>query len=141
MNIDALKDYIDRRARHNLIFARSEIGGLEYVDVGKELAESLAVQTDADMLPPLADKELNVLLEHHAREMEGVGRYVAIRNLGILFEPELALNVHDKISEWSKEKTLIVKLEGNIVDNEFHFCESDASRCAVALKDIAYKTI
>lgn len=141
MNIDALKDYIDHHARHNLIFARSEIEGLEYVDVGKELADVLVVLTDVDMLPLLADKELNVLLERHTQEVESVGRYVAIRNLGILFEPELALNVHDKVSEWSKEKTLIVKLEGNIVDDEFHFCESDASRCTVALKDIAYKII
>lgn len=141
MNIDALKDYIDRHARHNLIFARSEIGGLEYVDVSKELAGALAVQTEIDMFPLLADKELNVLLECHTQEVESVGRYVAIRNLGILFEPELALNVHDKISEWSKEKALIVKLEGNIVDDEFHFCESDTSQCKVSLKDIAYKII
>ena len=59
----------------------------------------------------------------------------------ILFEPELALNLHDKISEWAKEKALIVKLEGNIVDDEFHFCESDTSQCKVSLRDIAYKTI
>ena len=141
MNIDALKDYIDRRARHNLIFVRSEIEGLEYVDVGKELAEALAVQTEIDMFPLLADKELNVLLECHTQEMEGVGRYVAIRNLGILFEPELALNVHDKISEWSREKALIVKLEGNVVDDEFHFCESDTSRCKIPLKNVACKII
>ena len=141
MNIDALKDYIDRRARHNLIFVRSEIEGLEYVDVGKELAEALAVQTDAGMLPLLADKKLDAILERHTQEMMGRGQYVAVRNLGILFEPELALNVHAKISEWSREKALIVKLEGNIVDDEFHFCESDTSQCKVSLKDIAYKII
>ncbi len=141
MNIDALKRYVDRLARHNLIFARSEIEGLVYVDVGKELAKALAVQTDLNMFPLLADKELNSILKQHTQEIDGIGQYVAICNLGILFEPELALNVHDKISEWSKGKALIVKLEGNIVDDEFHFYESDTSQCKVSLKDIAYKTI
>lgn len=141
MNIDALKDYIDHLARHNLIFVRCEIEGLEYVDVGKELAEALAVQTDAGMLPLLADKKLDAILERHTQEMMGRGQYVAVRNLGILFEPELALNVHAKISEWSKEKALIVKLEGNVVDDEFHFCESDTSRCKIPLKNVACKII
>lgn len=138
MNIDALKGYIDPHARHNLIFADSEIEGLEYVDVGKELAKVLVNHPDAALV---ADRKLNAILDSHTHETEGISRYVAIRNLGIMFEPELALNVHDKLAGLSKEKVLIVKMEGNISDGEFHFCESDADRCTVSLRDIAYKTI
>lgn len=138
MNIDALKGYIDPHARHNLIFADSEIEGLEYVDVGKELAKVLANSTDAALV---ADQELNAILSSHTHEANGIGRYVAIRNLGILFEPELALNVHDKLAGVSKETVLIVKMEGCITDDEFHFYGVDSDRCTVSLRDIAYKTI
>ena len=138
MNINAIKGYIDPHARHNLIFIGGDIEGLEYVDVGKELAKSLANQPDAALA---ADKELNAILDSHTHEADGIGRYVAIRNLGILFEPELALNVHDKLAGLSKERTLIVKMEGDIVDDEFHFCTMDSARCTVPLKDIAYKIV
>lgn len=136
MNIDALKGYIDPHARHNLIFVSGEIEGLEYVDVGKELANVLANHSDAAMV---ADQELNAILDSHTHEADGIGRYVAIRNLGILFEPELALNVHDKLAGLSKEKILIVNMEGCISDDEFQFCGADSDRCTVSLRDIAYK--
>jgi hypothetical protein len=141
MNIDALKGYIDPLARNNLIFVSDEIPGLGYVDIGKEMAKVLVTQTDVDMLPLMADKELSAIVDSHTYEADGIGRYVAIKNLGILFESGLALNVHDKLSRLSKDRVVIIKLEGNIVGDMFCFCCSDSSLCTVSLKDIAYKTI
>ena len=69
-----------------------------------------------------------------------IGDYIAIRNIGILFEPALRLDLHAKFSTWSKAYVLIVdSAEGTIQKDIFYLAGDTDSSYRINLSDISYK--
>lgn len=140
MDIKALSQYVDRHARHNLLFVKGVIEGVRYVDIGRELSSRICDKLDSRSLPMICDDALNEIIDCSTSKDETIGSYVAIHNIGILFEPSLLINVHDKFELCSREQVLIVNLEGTIVQKTFFLGQEQNSRYSIPLTDITYRT-
>lgn len=107
--------------RHKLIFVKEEPDDFQFVDIGKELSRQLNELESNKRISFAAKRELNKILNRNTQEYMDLGEYVAIKNIGILFEPEIRLDVKNFFQENSKNNLLIVLWEGDILDKEFYY--------------------
>lgn len=141
MNINDISPCIDHHARHNLLFVQGKIDGICHVDIGKELSRRIEDKLTLRQLPMICDDALNAMIDAATVNDGNVDSYVAIRNYGILFEPSLMINVHDRFEQWSRSRILIANLEGQIINDVFFLGKEQDYRFSIPLKDISYKTI
>ena len=136
-----LKSYITAGSRHKLLFVKSDVEGVEYVDIGKQLSAVIEPSLEKKRLPLLADDGLEKIIRDHTIHDAEIGDYVAIQNIGILFEPQLHFNLPLKFDSWAKTKVLIVRMEGTIQNDRFFLAGSVEDKYSINLKEITYKTI
>lgn len=137
-----LFDHIYPQARHKLLFTSDEVHGIEYVDLGYLLSAALADTLESSRLSMMAEDKLKRIIADNVHSVDGsTDCYVAIKNIGILFEPALKLNIHSLFDSWASEYILIVHLEGRIENRIFRLSNTNDSRYQINLKDISYSNI
>ncbi len=106
--------YVKQDLRNKIVFSKQFIEGLQYLNVGLTLAKMLRDNS----LPSLAIPQL---LSSAEKEDESVGRYLAIFNIDILFEPELKLDVGNLFDSYSKNQCLVIQADSeNVLNNITH---------------------
>ena len=106
--------YVKQDLRNKIVFSKQCIEGLQYLNVGLTLAKMLRDNS----LPSLAIPQL---LSSAEKEDESVGRYLAIFNIDILFEPDLKLDVGNLFDSYSKNQCLIIQADSeNVLSNITH---------------------
>ena len=106
--------YVKQDLRNKIVFSKQCIEGLQYLNVGLTLAKMLRDNS----LPSLAIPQL---LSSAEKEDESVGRYLAIFNIDILFEPELKLDVGNLFDSYSKNQCLVIQADSeNVLNNITH---------------------
>lgn len=138
--MDILASYINRHARNKLLFTSHEIKDINYVDIGRRLSEKLENSLQKRHLPMIAEDALKEILSQNSNSSEAIGKYIAIKNIGILFEPILRLDLKTILSNWSRDYILIVYHEGEI-RNDIFYLAPHVSKYSVNLKEITYKAI
>jgi hypothetical protein len=123
-----IADYLAQATRNRLVFCHEQIEGLTFVNVGKELAESLVKQDlRSPMIAYMAEEVLDEILSSTKVDDE-IGSYVALDNIGVLFEPDLAFNLKSVIDSASTNKVVIIHSDGIIKSDRYYFLqEGDAS--------------
>lgn len=123
-----IADYLAQATRNRLVFCHEQIEGLTFVNVGKVLAESLAKQDlRSPMIAYMAEEVLDDILSSTKVDDE-IGSYVALDNIGVLFEPDLAFNLKSVIDSASTNKVVIIHSDGIIKSDRYYFLqEGDAS--------------
>lgn len=104
-----ISELVAQNTRNKLVFCDHSIDELHFVDVGFELSLRLSKSSyDNDSaLAAVLGQSL-----HHDK----IGPYLAIKNIGILFEPELKLNIRDILDSYSKNQCLIVQAEAEFLE-------------------------
>ena len=69
-----------------------------------------------------------------------LGKYIALENIGILFEPELGFNLKATLDNASTNKTIIICSEAQIKDNRLYFLQ-DGDNFSVDLTGLSYLEI
>lgn len=134
-----LKQYIPIGTRHKLLFTSHHPEGMEHVDMGALLARDIESSLFGRHLPLIADDAVENIIKDHVKHNDELGNYIAIRNIGILFEPALRLDLHAKLSSWSRTYTLIVNCaEGTIKNNTFYLAGAIDQSYSIDLSDISY---
>ena len=106
--------YVKQDLRNKIVFSKQFIEGLQCLNVGLTLAKMLRDNS----LPSLAIPQL---LSSAEKEDESVGRYLAIFNIDILFEPELKLDVGNLFDSYSKNQCLVIQADSeNVLNNITH---------------------
>ena len=135
-----LKQYIPVGTRHKLLFTSHHAEGMNFVNIGALLARAIESSLSNRHLPFVAEEELEKIIKAKVCHSSEIGDYIAIRNIGILFEPALRLDLHAKFSTWSKTYVLIVNsTEGTIQKNIFYLAGDADSSYRINLSDISYK--
>jgi hypothetical protein len=124
-----------------MLFISNEIEGVSFVDLGQELSKAIEPLLDKKRLPLLADDALERIITNNSVVDAALGDYVAIKNIGILFEPALNLDIQSKFDLWSRSRILLVHLEGVIQDKIFYLSRNSNKKYSVNLKDITYNTL
>ena len=106
--------YAKQDLRNKIVFSKQCIKGLEYLNVGLALAKMLLGKS----LPSLAIQQL---FSDAVKADPNIGRYLAIFNIDILFEPELKLDVGNLFDSYSKNQCLIIQADSeNVLNNITH---------------------
>jgi len=131
------KEIYSTPMRQNLIISPEERDGFDYIDVGTLLAMAIKDSLNDGNLPAIAETSLNAIISNNIRQDSSIGKYVALKNIGILFEPQLHLNLASIFEQQSKNQTLIICAKGTIREKRFHFEEDES--CAINLSGLTYK--
>ena len=113
--------YISQTSRNRLVFCREEIPGLTFINVGKELSEAIAHEDLRSSMVSYAAEDALFSLLTRRFEDEVIGAYLALINIGILFEPDLGFNIRKMIASESINRTLIICSRGEITNNHYYF--------------------
>ena len=115
MTID---DYLSQNPKHKLVFTKNEPEDFVFTNLGFEMATHLDDQT----LPSVvATGAFESVVAKGMQVHPEYGKYMAIKNIGILFEPSLRLNVRMLFESISHDTLLVVCSDGIVQNDTFHF--------------------
>lgn len=82
---------------------------IEYLDLGYELSVHIEPYLNSSQLPFLAAEIISDLISGNLKFNPVIGKYVALRNWGIVFEPSLQLDVMSLLKKHSMHNALIMQ--------------------------------
>lgn len=117
---ERIAQYLTYNPRNKLIFSPTIDPNLHSVDVGYDLSSLIKEDISSPYLPMVAEEMLGKILKNAVLNDEVIGKYIAISNWGILFEPDLKLNLLSLFDSYSKNQTLILVNCGEVNSESFH---------------------
>lgn len=134
------EDCVNSSSRKRLLLSKSPFCDVEYVDVGVLLSSELKGLNSFDDVAALVEMRLNEMMTGNIHVRDNGETYIAIKNIGILFEPLLHVNLESFVVNYSKGQTLVVCADGEVVDDVFYF-HGINSRYKINLNGLTYKFI
>lgn len=131
MDSSYVLSYIKSLSRNHVVISRSPLRTITYTDAGVILANAIN-GTD--------DKQWNIDTLFPVNNSSIFGTYIALENIGILFEPQLKLDVRHIVDSLSKNNTLFICDTGVVENDIFHFFDS-SSGVKVNLSGISHITL
>ena len=119
--IEKISNYISSQSRNRVIFHQEEFSSFESLDVGKLLSEAIFNLKDSNKLSMKTSTELDKILENGTANHNTFGHFLAISNLGILFESDLKIDFPRLLDKYSKNQVLFVKWDGEIDSDHLYF--------------------
>lgn len=137
----AIKKQLPTGSRYKLLFTSHHPEGMVFVDIGLQLAKAIELSLSYRQLPMIADDAITKIIQDNLKNDLEIGNYIAIKNIGILFEPILHLDLHALFIKWSKSFALIVdSSEGMVKNNRFYLSADIDQRYSIDLSDISHNT-
>lgn len=128
--------YVKQNTRNKIVFCHGDIDGISFVNVGLILSQLL---TDDESFANGYQLLCNRILNQHLYNSI-IGDYIAIENIGILFEPELKLDLHNIMESFSHNQCLIIKSDAEINNENLYFLSS-GDTAIISLSGLSYKLI
>ena len=116
-------EFLSQATRNRLVFCHEHIDGLLFTNVGKVLAESLKEENLRSQMVAYAAEDFLAEILSSTRIDSVIGKYVALENIGILFEPELGFNLKSTLDNASTNKTIIICSDAFIKKNRLYFLQ------------------
>ena len=135
-----LYKYLSKNPKYRLVFDLSSSLDVESVDTGAYLADALQSKVQKSNLNMYASDAIRKMIRQHTHEHYDYGRYVALSNIGILFEPALAFNLETIIEQTSKDELLIIQAKGCVANERFFFL-SQQDNLSFSLKNLTYTIV
>ena len=144
MNIDKseriarLVQFSRTPSRNHIAFVTQCDDDFCFVDVGLALSMKIEDILSDRRLSLKAQDYLNDLLNTNVFDSNVIGSYLAIRNIGILFEPQLHIDIEALFNKWSQNIFLIVDMgRGSIAQDKF-FLSQQTDHYSVDLHELNY---
>lgn len=132
---EEIVSYSKGNARNKIVFSKMCIDGLDYIDIGYEISSILSGNSESfSGKETVYEQVMGVSFFN-----ETIGRYLAIKNIGILFEPDLHINLHTILDIYSKGQVLIISDNFSVKNNIFRYY--DRGDFSIDLKVFLYKLI
>lgn len=132
-----LEEFITGSSRNKLIITTSLSNLVKSVDVGALFSTKIQSLIDDSRLSLKAVMILEELFETNINQSDKFGRYLALHNLGILFEPELKIDFLSLIDKYSRNNALFIHWEGEI-ENEILFFLSNQKGQKINIKNLSH---
>ena len=135
--INQIVDYISQASRNRLVFCHEHIEEITFTNVGEVIAKALKEENiNSPMIAYAAEDILSDILSF-VKIDPSIGKYVALENIGILFEPELGFNLKATIDNASTNKTIIICSEAQIKNNCLFFYQ-EGDKYSIDLNGLSY---
>lgn len=134
-----LKAFLSSPSRNHLAISNGCIAGFDYIDVGLEMSAFIEDKIGDRRLSMRVQDYLNILLRSHISKSEDFGEYLALTNIGILFEPLLKIDLESFLNRWSQNVMLLLDIgKGAIADNHLFLTEGCSPNYSVSLEGVNY---
>ena len=117
---ERIAQFLKYQPRNKLVFTPQIDSSLHSVDVGYELSVLIQEDLSSPQLPFIAEDKLHSIIRNFTKSDDTIGEYVALSNWGILFEPELKLNLLSLLDSYSKSRTVILVNCGEGNNEDFY---------------------
>ena len=138
--MDKINRYLKSQSRNKIVFYKQDVLGIEAIDVGKKLSQEIrSIASDAK----IGMKSLIIMDELFTSSFSNnseYGKYLAIHNLGILFEPELKTDFVQLLDKYSSSNTLFVKWEVEIEDGTLYYLTKEKGQ-KIDIKNLSHIVI
>ena len=132
---------LDKTNTSRLIFTKDNSKVIpSSLDIGFELVKELIGFGAGYKLPLVANKKLHELIEKSSTKDDKLGDVYSIKNIGILFEPELKIDFVSLCKKYSRDSTFIIEHQGDIDDKNLFFLTRENGR-KIELTDLNYTVL
>jgi hypothetical protein len=97
------------------------LSDLSTIDIGDLLSNKLYGQNNEARLPLIANSALEEMLNANISDNPTYGRCLSIKNIGILLEPDLKMNLIKIFEKYSNNNSLFVQWDGDIDEQNLYF--------------------
>jgi len=116
-------EFLDTNPKNRIVFCNQS----EYaIDMGKELSNRIKPHLEHKRLSMKTKDLIDELVQSNTKSSDEIGKYITIKNLGILFEPELKINFEHFLKTYSSDITIIIQWPGEISSNHLFFLSKSA---------------
>lgn len=138
--INSVAAYIKSQSRNKIVFYSQDVSDIATINVGKRISEVIcnfkkpgktSIRVAAEV-----DNMLNAAISNH----EVLGRYLSVKNIGILFEPELKLDFTRLLDRYSQNNVLFVRWDGEMDGDNIYFL-TKANGIKINIKNLSYIAI
>ncbi|MBQ4549132.1 MAG: hypothetical protein IJA42_08140 [Bacteroidales bacterium] len=134
--------HISTQSLPRLIIINGQLDDMKYVDIGLSLSKIIESSLNSKHLALEANDAIDTIIKDNVLHNKDIGNYIALCNIGILFEPALHLDLHNKFRTLSKSLTLIINdNECSINNNIFYLANTNNKSYSINLSDIPYNII
>ena len=136
--IASLVQFSKTPSRNHIAFLTQCDDDFCFVDVGLALSMKIEDILSDRRLSLKAQDYLNDILNANVSDSNEIGSYLAIKNIGILFEPQLQIDIEALFNKWSQNMFLIVEMgRGSIAQDKF-FLGQQTDHYSVDLRELNY---
>lgn len=139
MNNNILK-FIHGIPRNKIVFLDKPISNLRFLDVGKELSVELDALTNDSRIAMKSIGIIDKLFSSSMEEDAIYGKYLALNNIGILFESELKIDFVQLLDKYSSSNILFVQWEGEKDNQYLYFLTKEKGR-KINIENLSHITI
>ena len=137
--MNLLQSFVNSASRNHLILSSGCLKAFNYVNIGYEISSYIEPIIGDRRLSMRTQDKLNSLLRDSVSQLENLGAYLAITNIGILFEPSLKIDLEGLFDRWSQNNLLVVDIgKGNVSSNRLFLTPNCSEQYSVSLQRINY---
>lgn len=137
---DSLSTYLQSQSRNKIVFFKNDMPGIEQLNVGDKLAKEIKHLVEDSKIGLKSRLIIEELFSSSITNDSAYGKYLAIQNVGILFEPELKTDFLQILDKYSSLNTLFVKWEGEIKDGILYFLTKEKGQ-KIDIKNLSHIVI
>tara|TARA_B100000787_G_C15957767_1_gene191810 strand:+ start:81 stop:449 length:369 start_codon:yes stop_codon:yes gene_type:complete len=116
------------------------LNGIIPFDLGVMISRTIATLTDDKRLSLKVTGVLDNIFNSLIIESEKYGKILPIKNLGILFEGDLKIDVLQLFDKYSRTNTLFIQWDGEIENNTLYFLSKYKGQ-KIDIKNLSYIAI
>lgn len=114
--------FLNSNPRNRLIILQNvQENDFVFTDLGYELSKAIGADTNNKQISMLAFEALENIIQVAVKTHPTIGNYIAIKNLGIVMEDALKINMIAFLNNHSQNNTLIVDWIGEIDQTKLYF--------------------
>lgn len=135
-----IQKYLSFQSRNKLVIQKHNLDIVETINVGSLVAEAISNFLDDKKLSLKVTNIIEEIFEVSKVKHQDLGRILAIKNLGILFEPELKIDFLSLIDKYSSTNALFIQWDGEIENNTLYFLSKQKGQ-KINIKNLSHIAI
>lgn len=132
--------YLSSQSRNKIVIFTAPLNGIIPFDLGVMISRTIATLTDDKRLSLKVTGVLDNIFNSLIIESEKYGKILPIKNLGILFEGDLKIDVLQLFDKYSRTNTLFIQWDGEIENNTLYFLSKYKGQ-KIDIKNLSYIAI
>lgn len=120
--MNEIVSFLNTNPRNRLIILQNvQENDFVFTDLGYELSNAIRGNANHKQTSMFASEELEKIIQGNVKKHPVIGNYIGIKNLGIMMEDALKLNMLFFLNSHSQNNTLIVDWVGEIDQDSLYF--------------------